>query len=227
MTRLASRSIAIAAALLVLGTGCGTSEDGAQSTAYLQTALRSRSAMTRSYAYAEVKSVRDFFPDRTVKLSDGTVGPASQYAIVGRVEAVEKGFGYQMDPKDGPDGVRQPFDDEGAAWKTLTVRVRPETVLTAKGLTKEAQPMEFGLAVPGDFDFERGVQGFRDLGQVAVLLKPSSAFPDQPDALGVLFDGEAIGIVEKDGTVAFPFAGEFLDAAPTENESVRLSWFQP
>lgn len=207
MRRMAVFALTSAAVLV----GCATNNSASDSR-YAQRLLAPGGGANSSLAYA-ASSIEDYRPDSSVEWADGSTRPISEMVVLGKVSNVSKGYGYTIDEAGVAD--QHPFDDGGAAWRTMVVTVDAESVTTAGGVRDDVGPVTFGMRlVEPKVDFDRLASGLRNLGEVAVVLERSSAFRDVKQDLGPAALGEMFGEVLPDGTVAFPtngVLGEVLD----------------
>lgn len=190
----------VAVVLLASTTACGRSGD--RDAVLDSIKQRGESAGRTRPPY---RSLVELLPNTKYQRPGGEPTPEIESAIVGRVMKVEPGRAYRIPEGDSPGGVLTDFEDPGLAWRTVHATVDVEQSLA--GPVPGGQ-VTVGFAFGSSPSFEEIDRGLRDLGRLLLFLETSPVFAYADRVYGVELDGGLLGVIDDEGRISLPAAGE-------------------
>lgn len=132
----------------------------------------------------------------------------SDLMIVGEIVDVEAGYGFKVTERDF-DGKRVDFDDPGALWKTVHLKVA-----VAKHWGRSSPELvTVGFGIDGDDQLPQVRDGLRGLGMVALFLQEKTPhYSYDPSIYGIAKGGHMVATVAADGALALPFLDDQEEA---------------
>lgn len=151
-------------------------------------------------------TLAELLPNTKYQVGSGPARSLTEAAVVGRIADVRRGLGFYMPDGDAPRGTETDFDDPRVMWRTVHATVAIESVVA--GEIRQSDPVTVGFAFGHTPDFSDIERGLKDLGRVVLLLNKSPVFDYNLDVYGTATDGELVGLVDDDGRITLPFAGD-------------------
>lgn len=191
-----------AAALTLLLAACiSTKTSSGDSVTYLEKQMRGRAeAASRDVWY---RSLDELLPNARFAVPGEPPESITDFAVVGEVVDVAKGFGFVV-MRDAPDGgLPGEFDSAGAMWKTVHLAFRVDRVLGGGGVEGT---LKVGVAFDASADFKIIREGFKNLGRVVLFLQQDSpVFAYDPQLYAIAEDGALLAVVDQQsGRLSLP-----------------------
>jgi hypothetical protein len=201
------KAAALALLFTSVGAACATSsttEDEQSARHYVVDHIRSRNELVTS-GPPWYRTLDEVLPNVRYREGNGKTVALTDLVVAGKITEVTKGAGFLWN-EDAARSTTVSFDDRGAVWKTVHLRV---TVDQAWGRSSPEDTITVGLATAPNVDFPKLRAGLTSLGKVALFLHPRSVsapvFGYDPSLYGILEDGAFVATIASDGRLALPF----------------------
>ena len=151
------------------------------------------------------ESLIDLLPNTKFQVGDAPARALSESVVVGRFVVVERGRAFFTAGDEDPRTSAEEFDDPRVQWRTVHANLEVEQTIAGKQRDRVTVGFSFVGRSP---DFEEIDEGLRDFGRVVLFLSKSSVFRYDPDVLGTVQDGSLVGLIDEDGDISLPLAGD-------------------
>jgi len=174
---------------------------GLEATASIVKNLKDRRAIIDAVYFD--RTLRESLPNQRFSVDGGAPEPSSARVVEGTVVDVSPGAAYSDTEETGSRQI--PFDSPGASWRAIVLTV---DVIEDFGQDRHAEAqLRVGLSVGADIDTRQALRAFKNAHVLLVLDEPGF-YPFDRSLYSVAHSGALFGIVDANGSIAFPVIGD-------------------